>query len=222
MFLGQTPSDILVIPEKLKVPIMEYLDKYHGVNAATVFNDIHGFIRYRAAHRSAYVEFYIALTYAEKREFGRAIEHNTNAIGLNPQLHWAYINRSLSFWRLGNYNSAIQDATRAIELAPNYAHGYQSRGVAYWHQGNYNRAIQDFNKVIEIEPNNTFAYFNRGLSMLSTEDWGKAVLDLSHAQSLGLNIVSTFRDEFRSVVEFEKNYSIQLPENIKEMLTPKP
>ena len=215
------PSETVVIPRHLKIAAMKYLDESHGVNAATVFNDIHGFIRYRAAHRSAYVEIYAGITFAQKGEYDKAIEHFSNAIGLNPQLPWAFNNRSISYWRQGNYNRAIQDATRAIELGPNYAHGYQSRGVAYWHQGIYNRAIQDFNKVLELDPSNTFAYFNRGLSMLFTEEQGNAVLDMSHAQDLGLDIVSTFRDEFRSVAEFEKNYSIQLPENIKAMLTPK-
>ena len=61
------PSDVVVIPGNLKAPTMEYLDKYHGLNAATVFNDIHGFIRYRAAHRSAYVEVYAGMNVWAKR-----------------------------------------------------------------------------------------------------------------------------------------------------------
>ena len=133
-----------------------------------------------------------------------------------------FVSRNESSDRLlGNYNRAIQDSTRAIELEPSFSHAYQSRGVAYWHQGNYNRATQDFNKVIELEPGNSLAYFNRGLSKISTEEWEKAAADLSQAQSLGFDIVSTFRSEFGSVGDFEQNYGVQLPEDIKAMLTPK-
>ena len=214
------PSDIVVIPNGLKTPAMEYLDKYHGINAATVFNDIHGFIRYRAAHRSAYVEFYNGLTYGEKGENDKAIEHYSKAIWQNPQLSPAYANRGLAYWRKGDYNRAIQDHTRAIELDPSSAHAFTGRGAAYWHQSNHNRAIQDFNKAIELDPGFSYAYFNRGLSMVCLAEWNNAKSDLSHAQSLGLDIVSTFGGQFRSVVEFERDYGVQLPEDIETMLAP--
>ena len=215
------PSDVVVIPQDLKRPILDYLDKSHGVNAAALFNDIHGFIRYHSVHQSAYAELYAGLTHGRRGEYTEAVERFSNAIALNPQLYWAYSNRSLTYWRLGNYNRAIQDSTRAIELEPSFAHAYQCRGVAYWHQGNYNRATQDFNKAVELEPGNSLAYFNRGLSKISTEEWEKAATDLSQAQSLGLDIVSTFHGEFGSVGDFEQNYGVQLPEDIKAMLTPK-
>ena len=215
------PSDVVVIPSSLKASAMEYLDKYHGINAATVFNDIHGFIRYRAAHRSAYVEVYAGISYEQRGEHDKAIEYFNKAIELNPQFFWAYLNRSVAYWSHGNYIHAIQDSTRAIELNPNSPHAYNSRGAAYWRQGNHNRAIQDFNKVIEsLDPNYAHAYFNRGLSMLCSEQLGNAEADLSHAQSLGFDIFSEFHDGFGSVEEFEKDYNVQLPDNIKAMLTP--
>ena len=217
------PNDVVVIPGNLKAPTMEYLDKYHGVNAATVFNDIHGFIRYRAAHRSTYVEVYAGITYGQREENDKAIEHFNKAIELNPQLSVAYHNRGVSYGQLGDYNRAIQDFNKALELDAGSAAAYTGRGAIYWRQGNYNRAIQDFNKVIEtLDPGYSHAYFNRGLSMICLEEWGNAESDLSHAQSLGFDIISELCRGFGSVAEFEKNYSIQLPENIKEMLTPKP
>ena len=217
------PSDVVVIPGNLKAPTMEYLDKYHGVNAATVFNDIHGFIRYRAAHRSAYVEAYTGVTYGQREDNDKAIEHFSKAIELNPQLSGAYYNRGVSYGQLGAYNRAIQDFSKALELDASSAEAYTSRGAMYWRQGNYNRAIQDFNKVIEtLDPGYSHAYFNRGLSMISLEEWGNAESDLSHAQSLGFNIVSEFCRGFGSVEEFEQNYNVKLPANIAMMLTPKP
>ena len=214
------PSHIVVIPQGLKRPILDYLEKNHGINAAALFNDIHGFIRYHSVHESAYAEFYAGVTNFNKREYDKAIERYSKSIDLNPQLYVAYTHRSVAYWHLGNYNRTIQDSTRAIELEPSFARAYQSRGAAYWHQGNYNRATQDFNKAVELDPSNSISYFNRGLSKISTEEWGNAAADLSQAQSLGLDIISTFRDEFGSVGDFEQNYSVQLPEDIKAVLTP--
>ncbi len=62
------PSDTVVIPQELKEPILAYLDRFHGVNEAALFNDLHGFIKYHRVHESAYVEFYRGLSLATRGE----------------------------------------------------------------------------------------------------------------------------------------------------------
>jgi hypothetical protein len=62
------PSDTVVIPQELKEPILAYLDRFHGVNEAALFNDLHGFIQYHRVHESAYVEFYRGLSLATRGE----------------------------------------------------------------------------------------------------------------------------------------------------------
>ena len=57
--------------------------------------------------------------------------------------------------------------------------------------------------------------------MLCEEDWDNAESDLERAKSLRFDIVSAFSGRFVSVAEFEQNYSVQLPDNIEAMLTPK-
>ena len=213
------PSDVVVIPQDLKRPILDYLDKSHGVNAATLFNDIHGFIRYHSAHDSAYAEFYAGLTHGQKGEHDKAVERFSKAIALNPRIAAAYYNRGLAYANKREYDRAIQDYDRAIELDPDYA-AYNNRGSAYWHKGDYHRSIQDYDRAIALDPDNVLAYFNRGLSWLCLEEWEKAESDLSQAQSLGLDIAAEFNEEFGSIAEFEQNHGVQLPEDIKAMLTP--
>lgn len=62
------PSDTIVVPQELKEPILAYLDRFHGVNEAALFNDLHGFIKYHRVHESAYVEFYRGFTIANRGE----------------------------------------------------------------------------------------------------------------------------------------------------------
>ena len=54
------PSDTLVVPRGLKAPILSYLRAAHDISAETIYNDVHGFIRYQNIHGSAYVELYLA------------------------------------------------------------------------------------------------------------------------------------------------------------------
>ena len=148
------------------------------------------------------------------QDYQRAIEHS-------PNYAQAYFNRGLVHRQQGNYNLAIQDFNRTIEVSPDYALAYYNRGLTYRRQGKHSSAIQDFNKAVESNHSNSLAYFNLGLSKLSTDDWANAALDLSQAQSLGLDIVSEFSDEFGSVEEFERNHNVQLPGNIKALVAPK-
>ncbi len=212
-------EDAVVIPKTLKRPILEYLDKNHGVNAPALFNDIHGFIKYYTVHRSAYVDFHTGLTYGRKKEYSKAIEHFSKAIERNPQMFPAYVNRGIAYRFMGNYISAIRDHEKAIELNPNSPQAYNSKGVTYRQQGRYELAIQDFTKAIELNSDYGTAYGNRGLSSLFLGDWGNGESDLSRAQSLGFNIVSAFSREFGGVADFERNFKVQFPENIMKMLT---
>ena len=114
-YLDIHDSYIVNVPADLKRLLLEYLRKYHGISAETIYNDIHGFIKKQNIHRSAYIEFHQGLArqftgYREKdpvgreREFKRAIKHYDAAIELNPEIGEAYANRGecwlyLKGWR---------------------------------------------------------------------------------------------------------------------------
>lgn len=55
------PDCSINIPYNLKDALLSYLDKCHNVKASTIYNDLHGFIRYRSSHRSAVAELFSAL-----------------------------------------------------------------------------------------------------------------------------------------------------------------
>ena len=56
------PDDVIVIPAHLKQPILNYLDKHHGISDETIYNDLHGIIRKQDMHQIAYIEFYVGST----------------------------------------------------------------------------------------------------------------------------------------------------------------
>ena len=121
----------------------------------------------------------------------------------------------------GQDDKALRSYNRSIALNPRVSEPYNNRGVIHFHRGNRNRAIEDFNKAIKVDTQNSSAHYNRGLVLLCEEDWDNAESDLERAKSLRFDIVSAFSGRFVSVADFEQKYSVQLPENIKTMLTPK-
>ena len=52
--------EVVDIPACLKEDILRYLRNAHGITTETIYNDIHGYIRNKEIHQSAYREFYIA------------------------------------------------------------------------------------------------------------------------------------------------------------------
>ncbi len=46
------------IPELLKKPMLDYLQKHHGISTQNIYNDLHGFIRNQHIHQEIYMEAY--------------------------------------------------------------------------------------------------------------------------------------------------------------------
>ena len=59
-FLELGQYDVIDIPKSLKEPILDHLQKQHGISTQTVYNDLHGFIRDQSSHQKTSIEIYQA------------------------------------------------------------------------------------------------------------------------------------------------------------------
>ena len=59
---------VIDIPELLKGPMLNHLQKQHGISTKTVYNDLHGFIRTQSVHQRTYIEVYKSET-AQHKDF---------------------------------------------------------------------------------------------------------------------------------------------------------
>ncbi len=293
-----SPDEVITIPADLKLPMLAYLRKSHGISTEIIHNDLHGFIRNWNMHKSAYTQFHRGKTcrkradsgqnwdeklkwyeraivhytealelkpdfpesynnrgsvYADAGDFDRAIRDHNTAMKLKPDYASAYNNRGIAYYRKGDFDRAIRDYHKAIQLKPNYASAYNNLGIAYRKQGEYKRAIQHYNTVIELDPGDAKAYSNlgtaylrkgdvdkaiqnynmaiklepsfagfysnRGEAWLQLREWKKAKADLITAKDMGIDIVASFHNDYESVEAFEKKNGVQLPEDIRAMLT---
>ena len=179
------PTDTVSIPRDLKGLILKYLSICHGIDVATIYNDLHGFMRHHKAHESAYAEFYAGLTHFLDGERDQAIERYNKAIGLNPQMVMAYNNRGAAWMAGGDHLRAISDFSRAIELNPQDAGAHNNRGSAYKNIGRYDLAILDYDRAIELNPGDPGIYGNRGNAYSALGKYDRALQD--HNREIELN-----------------------------------
>ena len=68
-FLESEQYDVIHIPQLLKEPILDHLQKQHGISTQTVYNDLHGFIRDQNTHLKECIEVYDAETQQRVDDF---------------------------------------------------------------------------------------------------------------------------------------------------------
>ena len=211
------PNDEVTIPSNLKPAVLGYLRARHGISSETIYNDLHGFIRHQNIHHNAYLEFYQGMASADKGNYMQAIDHYTKTIGFNLQIASAYHNRGIAYYNIGDYTNAFNDYLSTLELNPEYTEAYNNIGAIYAKQGNYSEAIRFYNLAIE-RGDTELSLCNRGEAWLHMGEWEKARDDLTRAKNEGVDIVDSFRHDYKDVADFEQRNGLNLPDDIAEML----
>ena len=233
-YLTPDPDSIVEIPEALKVPVLKYLQKYSGISARSIYNDLHGYIRIQARESNAVGEFYegvscmsemdkASIPEEKHRLSNEAIAHFNETLRINPYFASAYINRSSIYLSMDDRDSAIKDLGNAIDADPYRAGAYATRGsVYYWGENGEEKlahVIQDLNKAVQLGVGPKFQCL-RAWTWLRLEEWEEAKSDFAFMQSLNYDFMGMFYDRYKSVEDFEQRYDVQLPQDIVSLLTP--
>ena len=72
-FIEPEQFAVIDIPELLKLPMLDHLQKQNGISTQTVYNDLHGFIRNQSTHQMKYMEIYKGVT-----------QYSEDSIKINP------------------------------------------------------------------------------------------------------------------------------------------
>ena len=231
-------SKKIIIESKNKDKIRQDLKEIHDIYEESLFPDFVGFAytyRIDAPYEIPDAEEYVrrGLEAQQQGEFDHAIQDYSETIKLNPHFADAYNNRGNAYSDTGEFDHAIQDYNKAIELKSDYAEAYYNRGIAYCKRGaahsdrgDLDQAVQDFDKALELIPYfvmaydyRGIAYYNHGIVGLILSEWEKARADLTTAKNTGVDIADFFRADHKSVADFEREYDLELPEDIADMLT---
>lgn len=117
---------------------------------------------------------------------------------------------------------SIADFTKAIELNPDYVEAYLYRGRAYLDRGELEKAIADFTKMLVLRPKLAENFYIRGEAYLRAKKWEEAKRDLTAAILQEVDISQAFLNAHDSIAAFEDKTGIQLPEDLRLLLTSKP
>ncbi len=168
-----------------------------------------------------FAEAYYArgIVYREVEDHDQEFQNYTIAIKLNSNFAEAFHNRGIVHSLKGKHDKAIEDYTTAIKLNQNKANVYFCRGISHGANGDYDKAIHDYSYTIDLDSDHAEAYCNRGEAWLHLKKWKKARADLTFARDNEVDIIAAFHNDYESIEDFEEKNDVQLPEDIKTMLT---
>ena len=116
-------EETVVVPADLKGSILTFLERFHGISEATVYNDIHGFIRHQTPSRSRY-----ARTFRE--------------LPSDAEIPEAYHGRGNAYSQRGKADRAVADLEKALRLSPTLAAAFIDRGTRISQAGRWRKPFR--------------------------------------------------------------------------------
>jgi tetratricopeptide (TPR) repeat protein/S1-C subfamily serine protease len=117
------------------------------------------------------------------KQYSEAIAIYDEIIRKEPETY-AYYNRGLAKYTLGNKQAAIADYDKALTLNPKFAEAYNNRGNAKSAVGDNQAAIADYDKALALNPKDARTYNNRGITKFDLGDNQAAIADYNRAIAL--------------------------------------
>ena len=139
-----------------------------------------------------------------------AIEYFTEAIRLNPNNLFAFLNRAYSKHEIKDIAGSWDDLNIALEIDPNHGIASYNRAIVNWKLGRQLSSIKDYSKAINknIELKNAYAIrgilkSNIGDAEGACSDWKKAIENKSERANLWVkeNCLPNISENFRKKTE---------------------
>ncbi|KAJ5109413.1 Heat shock chaperonin-binding [Penicillium angulare] len=109
------------------------------------------------------------------KDYPTAIEKFSQAIGIEPENHILFSNRSAVYAAQAEYQKALDDAEKAIAIKPDWSKGHARKGAAYKGLGDLLAAHDAYEEALKIEPDNAqaksgFSAVQRAINAEATAD----------------------------------------------------
>jgi len=107
----------------------------------------------------------------------KTLDLYTDAIKINPKLTVAFVNRGVTYLRLGKHYLAIDDFSEAIRIDPKFLLSYTNRSYSYFVLKKYDLALKDCNEALKINPKFEQALFKRAELYNELEQYDNVIKD---------------------------------------------
>jgi protein O-mannosyl-transferase len=110
----------------------------------------------------------------------KSLAEYSKAISLNNKSFDVYLDRAITYARIGVYDSAMRDFNHAYMLDSTNQKLFEQRGFTLLNGvKNYKAAIADYNRLIAIDPTNMEYYRYRGLAEVNSGNTQVAIEDFT-------------------------------------------
>jgi tetratricopeptide (TPR) repeat protein len=130
----------------------------------------------------------------KKRTRDQAVDNpqsDSNEVAVSDSFTaYAYTNRAVARFYLGDFDAAITDFERALRIKPKLAEAYSGRASARNAKGDLEGALLDFGRALKLNEKFVEVYNNRGLVLLEKNDFAGAIKDFNRAIELKPTLAS--------------------------------
>jgi tetratricopeptide (TPR) repeat protein len=102
----------------------------------------------------------------------------------DPSLSAAYINRSISYRELRQYDKAIADCEKALSLGQDDFEAHMACANAYGGKAEFNTSLQHYDAAQKLEPDDAVVYNNRANHLNQMGEYEQALKDIEVALRL--------------------------------------
>lgn len=154
------PDHIVEIPSYAKEQILSHLSRFSGISATSIYNDLHGFIRWQKIHDKAYISAAAVTGHLQRlseatsenekeRIMSDIFEHTGNLFGAEAYRGLYYFTLASLDLLKNDYHAALDNAGRSIELGGEEVTGGYIRGVAQFLLHNLDEAEGELELALE-------------------------------------------------------------------------
>ena len=203
-FFNPQQRNVVTICAHQKKDIMSYLEKYHDISISTVYNDLHGYIKYQDFHGGGYTQYYAGVASMNKGNYEMAVEHFTRAINSNYFTAKTHYYRGRAYTELEEYDRSIKDYSAALESIKDDPILYMLRGTSYLlkEKQEVGMALEDFDSAINLDDQNDQALAWRGTIYHKIKNDRKQALS-DYDNSIRLNPDGSPAYYFRAVLYYD-------------------
>ncbi len=103
--------------------------------------------------------------WAIRNNYKKSLEEYTKSLSLDSKNFDTYLDRAITYSRMGFNDSAMRDYNHAFHMDSTNQKLLENRGYTYLDGvKDYPAAVADYNRLIAIDPNNHDYYFKRGIA----------------------------------------------------------
>jgi tetratricopeptide (TPR) repeat protein len=117
----------------------------------------------------------VGIELMEEKQLGKAVDHLTQALAINPTYADAHNNLGLAFSRQGRSEEGIRHYQQALQIRPDSYAAHNNLGLVILGSGQVDEAMEHFSQALLLNPSYVEAYNNLGTAMLKKGDRAKAM-----------------------------------------------